>query len=575
MVVEWLAVFLEQEGMLARISTVARLSGRRHCLEPFLCIGALSCWSVLGGDHPGVENFELLDRAGVSHELYYLTHANVVVLMSVSNTCDDYMDVVDEFDTLRDRYRADGVEFLMIDPGAAVREPNIDKSSASPILIDDTEMVSSSLGFTHTGEVLVIGTKSWRLLWRGDLRGLPPVVEATLSGSPIPSVETSAFGCRLRFSANGPGSYSQVIAPILIDKCVPCHRDGGIGSWVMSNYEMVLGFSPMMREVIRTARMPPWGADPAFGSFSNDRSLTVDEKRDILRWIEAGSPPSDGPDPLKYVDSQGGEWDLGEPDAVVEIPDFDIPASGMVYYRYFDAENPFKRDVWLKAVVLNPGDRQALHHVLTLFIDAWSSDEGHGAFGGTRWLDVYTPGTVPRSLPETTGALLPTGASITLQMHYTPYGKAATDKSRLGLYLHKVPPKRELSSTVLMNKRIRIPPLKRAHTESDSHVFDDDVLIYALLPHAHYRGSSASFVAHYPDGSREVLLSVPSYDFNWQTTYQLLEPRHLVAGTRVVHTMTWDNSSQNPANFDPNREVRWGLQSWDEMLFGVITWAYP
>lgn len=560
--------------MLSPTDEVARLSECRRFRERFFLIIVLACLPVAGNDHPGIENFELLDQTGTAHELYYLTHSNIVVLMSVSNTCDDYMDVVDEFNTLRERYQADGIEFFMMDPTSVRREANVDIPSASPILIDDTQMVSSSLGFTHTGETLVISTVSWRLLWRGGLRGLPRVMEAALSGSPIPLVETGAFGCRLTFSKNGPVSYSQVIAPILIDKCVPCHREGGIGLWPMSNYRMVLGFSPMMREVIRTGRMPPWGADPAYGSFSNDRSLTVDEKRNVLRWIEAGSPRGDGRDPLKDVDSQRPQWNFGEPDAVVEIPDFDVPASGVVYYRYFNTYNPFGKDVWLKAVVLKPGDRQALHHVLTLFIDTRNNRKERGAFGGTRWLDVHTPGTVPQPLPETTGALLPAGARITLQMHYTPYGRATTDRSQLGLYLHEKPPKRELASTVLMNQRIRIPAYARAHTASESHVFDDDVLIYALLPHAHYRGKSASFIAHFPDGSSEVLLSVPSYDFNWQTTYRLLEPRHLVAGTRVIHTMTWDNSPQNSSNPGPSREVGWGLQSWDEMLFGVVTWAY-
>ncbi len=529
------------------------------------------------GEH--VANFELLDHTGVAHELYYLSEASAVVLMSHSRRCADDETTVRDFGALRNRYQEHGVEFLVIDGSGGLGSlPEWIEHAETPILIDDAQIVTSALGITETGEALVIAPRSWRLVWRGTLEGLSTVLDAVLANArPVAPVQetTPIGGCPISLRNDAPPSYAERIAPILFDKCVPCHRPNGIGPWAMDSYKMVLGFSPMMREVIRTRRMPPWGADPAHGEFSNDRSLSVDETRDLVRWIDGGSPRDGDRDPLTRIEGHMDEWALGEPDLVIHLPAFVVPASGVVQYRYHRVASPTERDVWLRAIAFNPGDRQAVHHVLTLFMDYAGSNRERGPFGGARWLDVYTPGTVTEPLPRGTGARLPAGATITFQVHYTPYGKATTDRSRLGLYFYTAAPRRELASTVLLNKEIRIPPYKPAHSESASTVFDDDVLVYALLPHAHYRGRSAKFVAEYPDGGREVLLSVPSYDFNWQTTYRLNEPKWIPAGTRVAHTMVWDNSAQNPSNPDPGREVGWGLQSWDEMLFGVITWAYP
>ena len=273
-------------------------------------------------------------------------------------------------------------------------------------------------------------------------------------------------------------------------------------------------------------------------------------------------------------DREWPTWGLGEPDLVIDIPPYDVPASGVVEYQYPRVVNPLDRDVWVRATEILPGDRQALHHVITRFIVSRPAS-GEGGFsrrGGG--LGGYVPGSVVREFPEDTGTLLPAGARIVFQMHYTPYGKATTDHSKLGLYFHDEPPKHQLGGTVLMNTKIRIPPHTKAHTESQSEVLERDVLVYSMLPHSHYRGKASDFVAHYPDGTSEVLLSVPSYDFNWQTSYILRDPKVLPAGTRIVHTTTWDNSTQNPANPDPSREVPWGQQSWDEMLFGSISYRY-
>ena len=184
------------------------------------------------------------------------------------------------------------------------------------------------------------------------------------------------------------------------------------------------------------------------------------------------------------------------------------------------------------------------------------------------------PGYVARPLPDGTGTFLPVGSTIQFQMHYTTTGKAVVDKSKLGIWFHKEKPKHAINGLVWMNRDIVIPAHDKNHSDAAEHTIKRDALLYTLLPHAHFRGKASNFIAYYPDGTEEMLLSVPNYDFNWQTTYILEKPKHIPAGTRIVHKTWWDNSAQNPANPDPTRDVPWGQQSWDEMLFGAGSLRY-
>ena len=200
-------------------------------------------------------------------------------------------------------------------------------------------------------------------------------------------------------------------------------------------------------------------------------------------------------------------------------------------------------------------------------------DSAGGRRGGLGSLGGYTPGDSVLAHTRSAGTLLPGNSILTFQMHYTPFGRAVTDHSRIGIYLHDAPPRYEARVAILANTRIRIPAETASYSASAARTFDEAVRIYSLLPHAHYRGIKSRFEAIFPDGRTEVLLSVPNYDFNWQTNYVLREPKYLPAGTTVVITFWWDNSSRNPANPDSSVDVIWGLQSWDEMLVGWITYS--
>ena len=547
-----------------------------------------------------VDNFRLLDHHGDAHELYYYSDASAVVLMVHGNGCPIVRNAMPAFREIRDRYADNGVKFLMINSNLQdTRETIVTEAQEfgydMPVLMDETQLIGESLGLDRTSEILVINPRDWTLAYRGAIDDrltyerqkakanahyLDDALKQLQSGQRIKVARTEAPGCIINFTdrdreSHAGISYASEIAPILQARCVSCHQTGGIAPWAMSSYNMVLGFSPMMREVIRTQRMPPWHADPHYGEWENDRSLTPAEKKTLVHWIEAGSPRGEGIDPLAATVAIAPEWALGEPDLIIDLPAHQVPATGVVDYQYLRAQNPLDHDVWVRAAELVPGDRQAVHHVITRFTAAGTDQRRAfrggatgGGFGG------YVPGSSVWLMPEDAGVLLPAKSNFVFQMHYTPYGKATTDESRLGIYFYDKPPTHRMAGTVLINVQLKIPPNAPAHSETTQYTFPQAAEIYGMLPHAHYRGKAARYTAYYPDGTNEVLLSVPAYDFNWQTFYKMAQPRRVPAGTRVTFTMTWDNSAQNPANPDPDREVRWGRQSWQEMQFGTLSFRF-
>ncbi|MBI3530019.1 MAG: redoxin family protein [Betaproteobacteria bacterium] len=545
--------------------------------------------------NPGdrVDNFRLLDQTGASHELYYLSDAKAVVLMTYGNGCGIVQKSLPRLKEIRDEYKAKGVEILLIDSNLqdnrnAVARESADFNNDLPILIDETQLIGEALGVDRTADVFVVDPKNWQLVYRGPIddrlsygtqkpaakkQYLTDALDATLAGKPVAVAKAEALGClvnlpeRERHDAHARISYIERIAPLLVDKCVACHREGGVGPWAMTGYDIVHGFAPMIREVVRTKRMPPWHADPHYGSFVGDRSMTNEDARDLVHWIEAGAPRGKGPDPLATLDKSWSEWTLGKPDLIVEVPAYQVPATGVISYQYPHAANPLGRDVWIRAIEIIPGNRAIVHHVLA-GIDDPGNGERRAIRGQMGELGGYAPGKNAIPYPTDTGILLRKEASFRFQMHYTPNGKAIADVTRLGLYFYDEPPKHSMQMDIIYNASLAIPANTKSYSESLDHVFDRDVMLYSLLPHAHLRGRAAKFTAHYPDGREEILLSVPKYDFNWQPLYVLNPPKLMPAGTRVVMDMTWDNSAQNPANPDPDKVVRWGDQTWEEMNVG-------
>jgi mono/diheme cytochrome c family protein len=562
---------------------------------------ALGCTGSALALVPGerVDNFRLLDHNGASHELYYHADAKAVVVMTYGNGCDIVRNTLPALREIRERYRARGVEFLLLDSNLQDTREAIAHEAAEldidfPILTDETQLIGESLGIARTADVLVIDPRSWKLVYRGPVDDrvtygaqrpaathayLTDALDALLAGKPPAVAQAEAVGCLVNLpeqaqrEAHKQISYAGQIAPLLADKCASCHRPQGVAPWAMTGYDMIRGFAPMIREVVRTQRMPPWHADPHYGSFVGERRMSVEETRTLVHWIEAGAPRGSGPDPLAAVQPAASEWTLGKPDLIVEVPAYDVPATGVVNYQYPRAANPLGHDAWIRAIEILPGNRQLVHHVLVGL-----DDPGNGSQRAIRGqigeLGGYAPGKNAVPYPADSGILLRKEAGFRFQMHYTPNGKAGTDVTRIGLFFYDRPPKYSLHMTLMLDTALSIPANTKAYSATLEHVLDRDIVLYTLLPHAHLRGRAAKFTAVYPDGRKEILLSVPKYDFNWQTTYALNPPKPIPARTKIVLDMTWDNSAQNPANPDPNRVVHWGEQTWDEMNVGWMRYRY-
>jgi hypothetical protein len=500
---------------------------------------------------------------------------------------------------IREQYQAQGVEFLLLNSNlqdkrdavaAEAKEFNVD----FPILLDEAQLIGESLGVVRTSEVFVIDPKGWKLVYRGPMDDrlsyekqrpaskhyLTDALDAVLAGRPVKVTKADGVGCLVNFPerdrkrAHAKISYSQQIGPLLVDKCVACHQTGGVGPWAMTSYDMVKGFAPMIREVVRTQRMPPWHADPHYGVWQNTRALTDEQRKTLVHWIEAGAPRGTGSDPLLSVKPDTNEWKHGKPDLIVEVPAFDIPATGVIEYQYPRVKNPLGRDVWITAVEIHPGAKQAIHHIIAQDPVVLNGQQRGGNGGGN--LGGFAPGMSPIVYPPETGVLFPKDADFVFQMHYTPNGQAVTDHSKVAFYFREVdnPPKYPLHLTALTDFRFEIPPGAKEYGTTVSRDITRDMLIYNFMPHSHLRGKSGTMSVVYPDGKQEILLNVPKYDFNWQTVYEYREPKKIPAGSKLVWNFNWDNSTQNPGNPDPGKTVHWGDQTFEEMGIGFVRFRY-
>jgi len=548
---------------------------------------------------PRVDNFTLLDQNGSSHELYYYRDAKAIVLMIQGNGCPIVRNTWPTLKNVRADYEKRGIRFLMLNANLQDHRTSIAEEADSfgidlPILDDSTQLVAENLGVIRTGEVFVIDPNSWELLYRGpvdDRLGyerqksiasenyLSDVLDAVVAGESVPFEKRGGVGCLVNMLEQGKAeqhaaiSYSDTIAPMLQENCQGCHRKGGIGPWAMTDYNMIRGFAPMIREVVRTNRMPPWHADPLIGEFHEARGLSDEDKKILVHWIEAGAPRGDGPDVLAENYEAAPEWELGEPDVVLNLTATTVPATGVVEYIYLAAHNPLDRDAWIKAVALKPGDPSVVHHTLISSVDH-RVEVPENKHIDDNLVATYVPNAAPTMYPDGIGMLIPQGGSFVVQMHYTTTGRETVDASQIGLYLYDEMPERVMRNQAIFNLAIEIPPGAKNHGDKSYYEFEREATLYSLFPHAHFRGKSSDFTLQYPGGKEEMLLSVPKFDFNWQHTYTLKEPRTVPAGTRLILSTRFDNSVENVANPDPTEAVLWGEQSFEEMLWGTVTYTW-
>lgn len=399
----------------------------------------------------------------------------------------------------------------------------------------------------------------------------------------VMGVATVVMAVALPVAAQAPpGAASAVtftkdVAPILYARCVSCHRPNEMAPMALRTYQEVRPWARAIRQRVLAREMPPWFADPAHGAFANDARLPDAEVETIARWVDAGAPRGDDRD-LPPMPTFTDGWTIGEPDVVLSIPEHDVPAQGVIPYTYFTVPTNFTEDQWVVGMEIRPGNRQVVHHVIVSVLEPGVEGPPQGATRAR--VDVIRTqlgGTTPNKpgfmFREGTGKLLRAGSKLVFQMHYTTTGEAVKDRTTLGLKLAKKGPLVPIRTAIAINNKFVIPPGDPAYEVRAAATVDEDIHVHALTPHMHFRGKDFTYTAVYPDGRSEVLLRVPNYDFNWQLTYNLKAPVALPKGTRIECVAHFDNSSRNLANPDPKAEVRWGDQTFEEMMIGFYAYT--
>jgi len=373
-------------------------------------------------------------------------------------------------------------------------------------------------------------------------------------------------------AAPGTPVFSKDVAPILFTHCVECHRAGEVAPMALTSYKEVRPWAKAIRDRVVARTMPVWLADSHYGSFRNDPRLSQSEIDTIVRWVVNGAPEGDAKDTPALPKFEEG-WRLGKPDLIVDMgTDFDVPAEGVVPYKGFTVPSGFREDKWISAAEVRPGNRAVVHHVM-LYVQESGRPAGGDDLG--ELLTAYTPGEPPMKFAPGVAKLVKAGANFWFQVHYTPDGKASKDRSYVGLYFSKRPVKYRAFTVNATSVLFRIPPGDPNYEVKSSWTASEDVQLVGLMPHMHFRGKDFKYTISSPDGRQEVVLYVPKYDFNWQLQYDFKDYLKVPKGSRIDCVAHFDNSANNRFNPDPAQEVRWGDQTWEEMMIGWIVYVVP
>jgi peroxiredoxin/mono/diheme cytochrome c family protein len=573
-------------GKICRLALTAAIAG---------------CATVsLAADSPvgkKVENFTLPDFHGKMHALDDYQGKPVVVAF-VGTECPLAKNYAPRLRSLSEEFG--DVAFLAINANVQDSLAEIGGYARAheipfPVLKDNGNVVADKMGAVRTPEVFLLDKDRVVRYWgriddqygfktgagyvkpKLKERFLADAIGEVLAGKDVSRPQVASVGCFIGRAApktepKGDITYSNQIARIMQNNCVECHRAGEVAPFTLLSYDDVSAWAETIREVVSEERMPPWFADPRFGHFSNEARLSDEEKEQLFAWVDGGCPegdPKDLPEPRKFVEG----WQIGEPDQVVYMRDepFTVPPEGTVDYQYFSVDPGWTEDKWIEATECRPGNRSVVHHIIAFLQPPGDADLGNrGGIGG------YAPGMTPNICRPGTAILVPAGSKLVFQLHYTTNGTEQTDRSMVGIkFVDPKAVKQTVRGGVVGNTALRIPPGDDNYEVTARHLFLKDTLILNLTPHMHVRGKDFKFEAEYPDGTREVLLDVPKYDFNWQLRYMLVEPKLMPKGTRLHCTAHFDNSADNLANPDPTATVTYGDQTWEEMMFGFYTSVDP
>jgi mono/diheme cytochrome c family protein len=425
-------------------------------------------------------------------------------------------------------------------------------------------------------------------------------------------------------------TFSKEVAPIFNKHCAECHRPGEAAPFSTLTYKDVRPWAKSIREKVIKRQMPPWHADPHVGQWANDRRLTQAEIDTVVAWVDGGAKEGN-PKDLPPAPQFAAGWTIGKPDVVFEMPTtYTLKPGGPDEIQYFEVDPGFAEDKYVQLAEARPNNREIVHHIIVFvrppssgaspraqlsreqreqrrrereqssihFIegtlvrtkaDAPVADDGcalpNGGSGERRdgtgaedeglLLAGWAPGMNQLTLDPGTVKRVPAGSKLIFQVHYSSFltPKTFTDRSSVGLVFAKQPPRKLVHTRGISNHYFKIPAGAASHRATACWTAKEDLRVLNFMPHMHLRGKAMKYEAFYPDGRREVLLSVPNFDFAWQTVYYVKKPLLIPKGTRILVTAWYDNSAKNKFNPDPAKDVRWGDPTYEEMLIGWMDYT--
>jgi hypothetical protein len=549
-----------------------------------------------------VADFEFSVQGGSSGRLHDASRSGLTVIAFTSTSCPLSRKYLPTLVQLHRDFAPRGVRFILVNSGAADETQDMQAAAARfesqiEYVFDKDSRFAGHLGATSTTDVFVLNG-ACTVLYHGaidDQYGfgysidaprhtyLRDALNAALERRPILVSATAAPGCRLEpklaASAVAEITWHNQIARLLQRHCVECHREGGVGPFKLDTYEDAVAHAPMIRDVVNQGSMPPWFAADAQAKspWINDRSLATAEKQQLLNWLDRGTPagdPRQSPAARTFPDG----WLIGQPDAVFEFAQpVPIKATGTMPYQNILVDTHLDEDHWVQAIEVRPGNPSVVHHVLVFVQGADEADGPRDDAADERggYWGIYVPGNSTLVYPDGYAKRISKGARLRFQMHYTPNGTLTEDSTRIGLVYAKQEPRHEVRVAGIVNRGFRIPAGVDNHPVVGSiRNLPQDVQVLAFLPHMHLRGKAARYEL-ISNGESRALLDIPHYDFNWQLLYRYAEPLTVRAGETLQFTAWYDNSSRNPANPDPTKEVRWGPQTFDEMHLGYVEYVVP
>jgi thiol-disulfide isomerase/thioredoxin len=564
---------------------------RRHCLLAWLALFAPAA-AARAQDPLGTEvTATFTDVRWQPRKLSDLGESRAIVLFFTSVDCPIVQRYLPRLQDFAAEYSGKGVRFLAVnaEAGDSLTDAAGQVVEHAPALVsvkDFDGSLARACGVGRTGAAVVLDGAR-KLVYRGRVDGqyrysgavpergredLRCALDDVLASRALATPVTEWEGCMLTPAAPATANaatFCRDVMPIVQRQCQDCHRPGGEGPFALMTFRDVHKRAAMVAEVVQQQRMPPWYGSSRYGTFSNHRGLSDQERSTLLGWIAAGAPEGDArelPQPRTFPDTQ---WRIGQPDLAVKVPvPIRIPADGYVPYKYFVLPYRFEQDTWVEAVEIKPSNKRALHHcnlVRVKFGEKFSQDG---------FITGQVPGGDAMVLDAGTALRIPAGSALALQAHYVTTGQPEEDRLQVGLRFPRVPVQKELRVQIVADFRFAIPPGANAWPVKATRKFDVDALGIGMFVHMHLRGRDMTVRLLPPAGGAETLLQVPAYNFDWQQSYRWspqLKP--FAAGTRVEALAHFDNSTFNAFNPDPAKTVKFGQETVDEMMYAFLFWV--